>query len=284
MFSTLLPFLTVDQQTVAVIERLGKFKKLSKPGFDFKLPIFDQVVGRLSMRLKQLNVDVETKTKDNVFVRIVVSVQYQVNIDKIYEAFYKLTTPDSQINSFIFDVVRAEVPKLTLDEAFVNKDNIAIAIRDELSQIMSEFGYDIVKALVTDVDPDEKVKAAMNEINQQERLKVAAEQKGEAEKILRVKQAEAEAESMRLQGEGFAAQRKAILEGLKASLQDFQADIEGASIQEILNLVLSIQYYDTLKEVGARSNSNTIMIPHSNDVVSSFREAIASGNLLSKSK
>lgn len=231
-----LTFFTVDQQIIAIIERLGKFNRTADAGFHFKLPFIDVIKGSVSLRIQQLDVVVETKTHDNVFVKITVSVQYHVVPNKIYDAFYKLTDPSRQIESFVFDVIRAEVPKMSLDDAFEKKDNIAIAVKNELSDLMSDFGYDILKALVTNVDPDEKVKAAMNEINEQQRLRMAAQEKGEAEKILKVKNAEAEAESMQLQGQGIANQRKAIVEGLKNSIEDFQQSINGTSASDIMTL------------------------------------------------
>ena len=212
----------VDQQTVAIVERLGKYNRSATAGLNIKIPILEWVKGWLSLRIQQLDILIETKTKDNVFVKVTISVQYHVVADKIFDAFYKLTDARRQIESFVFDVIRAEVPKMTLDDVFEKKDNIAIAVKNELADMMSDFGYGILKALVTNIDPDEKVKIAMNEINEQQRLRMAAQEKGEAEKILIVKNAEAEAESMRLQGIGVANQRKAIIEGLKQSIQEFQ--------------------------------------------------------------
>lgn len=278
-------FFTVDQQTVAIIERFGKYNRVSTAGLNIKIPVIEWVKGRLSLRIQQLDVVIETKTKDNVFVKVTVSVQYNVAADKIYDAFYRLTDAKRQIESFVFDVIRAEVPKMTLDDVFEKKDNIAIAVRNELSDLMSDFGYSILKALVTNIDPDEKVKAAMNEINEQQRLRMAAQEKGEAEKILRVKNAEAEAESMKLQGMGVANQRKAIIDGLKQSIQEFQQGISGVSAGDVMGLVMMAQYYDTLKEVGARSKSNTILLPHSpgglKDMAAELREGVITGNLAS---
>ncbi len=229
---------TVSQQTVAIIERLGKFKRAATAGLNIKIPLLESIKGRLSLRIQQLDVVVETKTKDNVFIKITVSVQYHVVADKIFDAFYKLTDPQKQIESFVFDVIRAEVPKMLLDDVFEKKDNIAIAVKAELEGLMADFGYGIIKALVTNIDPDEKVKAAMNEINEQQRLRMAAQEKGEAEKILRVKNAEAEAESMRLQGMGVANQRKAIIDGLKQSIQAFQEGIQGVTAADVMGLVM----------------------------------------------
>lgn len=281
-------FFTVDQQTVAIIERLGKYNRVATAGLNFRIPFFEWIKGRLSLRIQQLDVFIETKTKDNVFVKVTVSVQYHVMPTKIYDAFYKLTDPTRQIESFVFDVIRAEVPKMTLDDVFEKKDNIAIAVKKELEGLMSDFGYDILKALVTNIDPDEKVKAAMNVINEQQRLRMAAQEKGEAEKILRVKHAEGEAESMKLQGIGVANQRKAIIDGLKQSILEFQQGISGVDAADVMGLVMMTQYYDTLKEIGANDKSNTILLPHSpgglKDLAEQLRDGIITGNLASGAK
>jgi regulator of protease activity HflC (stomatin/prohibitin superfamily) len=275
---------TVNQQIVALIERFGRFHKVSHAGLNIKIPFIDRISGRLSLRVRQLDVPIETKTNDNVFVKVGVSVQFHVLPEKVFDAFYKLNNPQLQIQSFVFDAVRAKVPKMTLDSVFENKDEIADYVKTELSEQMSEFGYIIIKALITDIDPDAKVKAAMNEINEQQRLREAAKQKGEAEKIMKVKIAEAEAESMRLNGQGIADQRKAIIEGLQTSVESFQKGIAGVSSMDVMNLVLITQYYDTLKEIGSKSNSNTILLPHKategiSDMASQFRESIITGSL-----
>ncbi|MBI5448473.1 MAG: SPFH domain-containing protein [Gammaproteobacteria bacterium] len=264
----------VDQETVAVVERLGKFNRAATAGLNFRLPFLEWVSGWLSLRIQQIDITIETKTKDNVFVKVEVSVQYHVVAEKIYDAFYRLTDPKKQIESFVFDVIRAEVPKLILDDVFEKKDSIAIAVKNELAELMSNFGYALVKALVTNIEPDEKVKAAMNEINEQQRLRMAAQEKGEAEKILIVKNAEAEAEGMRLQGLGVANQRKAIIDGLKQSIREFQAEMSEVSPSEIMNLVMMVQYYDTLKDIGSRDKSNTIFMPHSPSSVSDIAKQL----------
>lgn len=273
----------VQQQTVAIVARFGKFVHAATAGINVKIPFVDAIVGRMSLRVLQLDVPVETKTNDNVFIKLAISVQYRVKSDRIYDAFYRLSDPNAQITSFIFDVVRAQVPKLILDDVFEKKDNIAVAIKSELAEQMGEFGYDIIKALVTDIDPDAKVKAAMNEINEQQRLRMAAEQKGEAAKILRVKRAEAEAESLRLQGQGIAEQRKAIVEGLKNSIGEFQKSIPGTSASDVMNLVLVTQYYDALKEIGASNKSSTLLLPSTPDGTKAFaniiQESILSSNI-----
>ncbi len=279
-------FYTVTQQTNAVVERFGKFKKVARPGLGFKIPIVDQIAGRISLRVRQLDVKVETKTKDNVFVFVIVSVQYFVIPDKVVDAFYKLQNAEAQITSYVYDVVRARVPSITLDNVFETKDDIAQAVKLELEQIMDDFGYGIVKTLVTDIDPDANVKASMNQINAAQRLRVAAVEEAEAEKIRVVKAAEAEAESKALQGKGIADQRTAIVNGLKESVTEFQSDVSGTSAHDVMNLVLMTQYFDTLKDVGLSSNSNTVLIPHSpsgmNDISQQLRNAMITANEVNK--
>lgn len=254
---------TVKQQTAALVERFGKFKKVSPAGLNFKIPLIDHIAGRLSLRVQQLDVRVETKTKDNVFVFVVVSVQYHVLANKVVDAFYRLQNPQEQITAFVFDTVRARVPNTNLDELFQMKDDIANAVKTELDQVMDDFGYGILKALVTDIDPDSKVKISMNEINAAQRLRVAAVEQAEADKIRVVKAAEAEAESKALQGQGIANQRKAIIGGLRESVEDFSSSINGATPQDVMNLVMMTQYFDTIKDIGNSSKTNTILIPHS---------------------
>ncbi|HCM68675.1 MAG: protease [Candidatus Yanofskybacteria bacterium RIFCSPLOWO2_12_FULL_44_13b] len=271
-------FFTVGQQTAAVTQRFGKFVRVASSGLNFKTPWIDWVAGRINLRVQQLDVKVETKTEDNVFVQFVVSVQYFVMPEKVYEAFYKLDDPTKQITSFVFDVVRARVPGIKLDDVFQKKDEIADAVKGELAQVMDDFGYGIVKALVTDIDPDAKVKESMNEINAAQRLRMAAGEKGEADRILKVKAAEAEAQSKALQGKGIADQRKAIVDGLRESVAEFEKAVPGTSAQDVMQLVLMTQYFDTLKEIGASSQTNTILIPHSpgnlSDLTAQMRNAM----------
>ncbi|MDQ6985971.1 MAG: SPFH domain-containing protein [Candidatus Dojkabacteria bacterium] len=270
----------VEQQTVVVVERFGKFARMANAGLNFKIPFFERKAGRLSLRIQQLDVKAETKTKDNVFVHMTVSVQYFVNPEKVYDAFYKLDDPTKQINSYVFDVIRARVPRITIDLLFEEKEEIARAIKEELNETMENFGFIILNSLVTDIDPDQKVKLAMNEINAAERLKVAATEKAETAKIMKVKDAEADAESKALQGKGIADQRLAIVNGLKESVEEFQSGVQGTSAQEVMNLVLMTQYFDTLQSLGA--TSNTILIPHSpggiHDIMDQMRNAIIQAN------
>lgn len=274
LLSLVFTFFTVEQQTAGIVQRFGKFARVSRSGLNFKIPWLEWVAGRINLRVQQLDVKVETKTRDNVFVHVVVSVQYFVHPDKVYDAFYKLDDPEKQITSFVFDVVRAQVPGIDLDDVFAKKDDIANAVKNELTDMMDDFGYGIVKTLVTDIDPDAKVKESMNEINAAQRLRVAANEKGEAEKILKVKAAEAEAQSKALQGEGIANQRKAIVAGLRESVDQFQQSVPGATSQDVMNLILMTQYFDTLKEIGIASRMNTILIPHSPSSVKDLSEQI----------
>ena len=279
-------FFIVQQQTVAIVQRLGKFDRLAEAGLHIKVPFIEKIAGTVNLRVQQLDIEVETKTRDNVFVRVIVSVQYYVLADKVYDAFYKLDDPVNQIKAFVFDVVRARVPKIKLDDVFEKKDEIAGAVKNELSQVMDDFGYGIVKTLVTDIDPDAKVKEAMNEINAAQRMRAAATEKGEAEKIMQVKAAEADAEAKALSGRGVADQRQAIVEGLRESVDEFQRTVPGTSPQDVMNLILMTQYFDMLKDIGQSSKANTILLPHSPghvaDVSSQLRDAIITGNAASR--
>jgi len=278
-------FFIVRQQTVAIVERFGRFKTVAGAGLNLKMPFVDRVVGKPSLRIQQLDVEIETKTKDNVFIRCIVSVQYCILADKVTDAFYKLQNPQEQITAYVFDTVRARVPSIILDDVFEKKDDIAMAVKQELDTVMDDFGYEIIKTLVTDIDPDAKVKSSMNEINAAQRMREAAIQQAEAEKIRVVKAAEAEAESKALQGKGIADQRKAIIEGLRESVANFSSSVDGTKAQDVMNLVLMTQYFDTLKEVGLSGKSNTILIPHSpggmGDLSEQMRNAIRTGNEVS---
>lgn len=273
---------TVKQQTSAVIERLGKFHSIRRPGLHLKIPLLDRITGRVNLKIQQLDVLVETKTKDDVFVKMKVSVQYQILKDSIYEAFYKLESPTSQITSYVFDTVRAEVPKMKLDDVFVRKDDIAIAIRRELEEAMNTYGYGIIKALVTDIDPDHEVKQAMNRINAAEREKTAAEYEGEAERIRIVAKAKAEAESKRLQGQGIADQRREIAKGLEDSVEVLNQ--VGINSQEASALIVITQHYDTLQSMGENTNSNLILLPNAptaaSDMLSQMVTSFVAANQL----
>lgn len=265
---SLLTVFIVPQQNVVVIERLGKFKRVATAGLNFKIPFIDSIAGAVNLRVQQLDVVIETKTQDNVFVHIMVSVQYCISEDKIYEAFYKLVSPTKQIQAFVFDVVRAKVPTIILDDVFSKKDEIAIAVRKELSNILQSFGYTLLQALVTDIQPNENVKNAMNEINTAQRLRMAAHEKAEAEKIVRVKQAEGEAEANILHGKGIAGQRQAIIDGFKQSMEDLHGSTPYIKPEELMHMILMIQYFDVLREIGGDAKTNTIFLNHAPSSIS----------------
>ena len=283
-------FFIVKQQTAAIVERFGRFLSIRQSGLHIKIPLIDRVAGRLSLKIQQLDVIVETKTLDDVFVRLKISVQYKVIKEKVYEAFYKLDYPHEQITSYVFDVVRAEVPKMKLDDVFVKKDDIAIAVKTELNEAMMDYGYDIIKTLVTDIDPDAQVKEAMNRINASEREKIAAQFEGDAARILIVEKAKAEAESKRLQGQGIADQRREIARGLEESVEVLNK--VGINSQEASALIVVTQHYDTLQSIGGESNSNLILLPNSpqagsnmlNDMVASFTASNQIGEAMKNNK
>lgn len=265
------------QETADVLESCGKFSRIAYPGFNcLRFYICESRSGTISLRVQQLDVRCETKSRDNVFVHLVVAVQYQVSREHIYDAFYRLTNSNQQISSYVFDVVRATVPKLTLDEVFVEKEMIAAAVKDELTKAMSGFGFHIIGALVTDIDPAAKVKEAMNEINAAQRIRQAAFEKAEAQKVTIVKAAEAEAEAKYLQGQGIARQRIAIINGLQESVKDFSARI-AIEPKDVLEIMLMTQYFDTLRDIGAHGKSSTVFLPHTPggvaDISSQIRNA-----------
>lgn len=281
-------FFVVKQQSAAIVERFGKFLTIRQSGLHFKIPLIDRIAGRISLRILQLDVIVETKTKDDVFVKLKVSVQYKIIQEKVYEAFYKLDYPQDQITSYVFDVVRAVVPKMKLDDVFEKKNEIANAVKGELNDAMINYGYDIIKALVTDIDPDAEVKAAMNRINAAERKKVAAQYDGDAERILIVEKAKAEAESKRLQGQGIADQRREIARGLEESVDVLNK--VGINSQEASALIVVTQHYDTLQAIGGETNTNLILLPNSpqagsemlNNMVASFTASNQIGEAMKK--
>lgn len=283
-------FFVVKQQTAALIERFGRFVSVRHSGLQIKIPVIDRIAGRLSLKIQQLDVIVETKTKDDVFVKLKVSVQFKVIRDKVYDAFYKLDYPHDQITSYVFDVVRAEVPKMKLDDVFEKKDDIAIAVKTELNEAMLNYGYDIIKTLVTDIDPDQQVKSAMNRINASEREKVAAQYEGDAARILIVEKAKAEAESKRLQGQGIADQRREIARGLEESVEVLNK--VGINSQEASALIVVTQHYDTLQSIGEHVNSNLILLPNSpqagsdmlNNMVASFTASNQIGEAMKKAE
>src|ERR1700758_3457055 len=274
-------FFTVETAQVAIVQRLGKFARVAGPGLNWKTPYLETVVRRLSMKVQQFDVQVETKTQDNVFVQIPVSIQYKVIPEAVEAAYYKLSDPVKQIESMVYNVVLGHVPKMKLDDTFLNQADIATDLRNSLDASMREYGYSIVKVLISDIVPDQKVKAAMNDINAAQREREATVSRAETNKMLLVKQAEAEAESKRLQGEGIANQRKAIIAGLKDSVEDFAKTVPGSTPQDVMQLVLMTQYFDTLKEIAANDHSNAILIPHTpntlTDLFGQIRNALVTG-------
>mgnify|MGYP005621065423 FL=1 len=280
----------VTQQSAAVVERFGRFQSIRQSGLQIRIPLVDRIAGRLSLKIQQLDVIVETKTKDDVFVKLKVSVQYMVIKDKVYDAFYKLDYPHDQITSYVFDVVRAEVPKMRLDDVFERKDDVAIAVKSELNDAMINYGYDIIKTLVTDIDPDLQVKEAMNRINASEREKIAAQYEGDAARILIVEKAKAEAESKRLQGQGIADQRREIARGLEESVEVLNK--VGINSQEASALIVVTQHYDTLQSIGEETNSNLILLPNTpqagsdmlNNMVASFTASNQIGEAMKNNK
>ena len=288
IFAILSGIFVVKQQTAAIVERFGKFLGIRQSGLHIKIPLIDRIAGRVSLRILQLDVIVETKTKDDVFVKLKVSVQYKILVEKVFDAYYKLDFPQDQITSYVFDVVRAVVPKMKLDDVFEKKNEIANAVKGELNEAMINYGYDIIKALVTDIDPDAEVKTAMNKINAAERQKVAAQYEGDAARILIVEKAKAEAESKRLQGQGIADQRREIARGLEESVDVLNG--VGINSQEASALIVVTQHYDTLQSIGESTNSNLILLPNSpqagsdmlNNMVASFSASNQIGEEMKK--
>jgi regulator of protease activity HflC (stomatin/prohibitin superfamily) len=272
----------IPERQSYVIQRLGKYNRICYSGLNLKIPFIEIIASKENLRIQQLDVNVETKTLDNVFVDLKISVQYRVIKTKVYEAFYELEDPHGQVAAYIFDEVRAEVPKLKLDDVFSKKEDIAIAVRDNISEQMEKYGYKIVKTLITDITPDEVVKISMNKINAAMRDKEAAIQEAEAEKITIIKRAEAEADSKRLSGEGIAQQRLEIVRGFKESVEDFQKALQEVDPQEIMQFVLMTQYFDTLTAIGSNSTNNTIMVPHSPGGMKDFQQQIIEGTIIGK--
>ena len=271
----------VKQKTSVVIERLGKFQKVSRAGLHFKIPLIDSIAGNVNLRIRELPVEVETKTKDDVFVRVVVSVQFFVvdTSEGIANSFYKLNNAEHQIQSYVFDSIRSEVPMMELDAVFAEKDKIAISVKSELSETMKQFGFDFTKALVTDIDPDAKVKQSMNEINAAKRMKEAAKEEAAAAKIRVVAAAEADMESKRLAGEGIALQRIAIANGLKESVAEVKLAMEDhVTSQDVMNMLFMTQHYETVAKLS-ENNTSTIFMPYSPDNVGDLQMQIQSSLL-----
>ncbi|EFJ08723.1 hypothetical protein SELMODRAFT_269623 [Selaginella moellendorffii] len=273
----------VDQASVGILEKWGRFVRVLEPGFSCIVPCLGEfVAGTLSLKVQYLDVRCETKTKDNVFVSLDCSIQYRVVRGNADDAFYELQNPEQQIRSYVFDVIRASVPKLSLDDVFEQKSEIAKSVSEELEKVMSAYGYSIEQILIVDILPDAAVRRAMNEINAAQRMRMAAVEKGEAEKILQVKRAEGDAESKYLSGVGVARQRQAITDGLRESVLTFSQDVPGTSAKEVMEMVMVTQYFDTLKDIGASSKTSAVFIPHGpahvSDIAQQLRDGVLQAN------
>ena len=267
----------VKQQSVAIIERFGRYQKISESGIHMRAPFgIDKIAARVQLRLLQSEIVVETKTQDNVFVTMNVATQYRVNESNVKDAYYKLMRPESQIKSYIEDALRSSVPKLTLDELFEKKDEIALEVQKQVAEEMSTYGYIIVKTLITKVEPDAEVKQSMNEINAAQRKRVAAQELAEADKIKIVTAAEAEAEKDRLHGVGIAEQRKAIVDGLADSIKELKGANVDLTEEQIMSILLTNQYLDTLNNFADKEGNNTIFLPANPDGVENIRTQILS--------
>jgi len=264
---------TISTAEVGVIETWGKFNRMAQPGLGFIICPMEQLVGRLSFRVQQIDVRVETKTLDNVFLTAVVSVQYQVLRENVFEAYYALTNPVQQITAHVYDVMRATLPTLELDAAFEAKEELATSVKAALSDSFTSYGYQILQTLITDLDPDQRVKNAMNEINSSKRLKYAVAERAEGDKILQVKSAEAGAEALYLSGVGVSRQRKAIVDGLRASVVDFSGDTS-ANTKDVMDLLLLTQYFDMISSVGQASNCRTTFVPSSRSMGDELRTSL----------
>jgi regulator of protease activity HflC (stomatin/prohibitin superfamily) len=253
---------TVEQQTRAIVERFGRFNKIAGPGLNFKVPLVDSISGRITHRVRELEITVESKTKDDVFVDLLIAVQFLVDEtdEATKAAHYKLMNPQQQISSYVFDTVRALVPEMPIDHVFSEKEKIALAVKERLQDIMEEYGYTIRQALVNDIQPDAEVKKAMNKVNASARLKEAAKNEAEAQKIRVIAEAEAEARAKELQGVGIARQRLAIARGLKESVE--ACSEAGISPSEATQMVLLTQHYDTVTAVGSHSKATVMMVPY----------------------
>jgi len=264
---------TISTAEVGVIEKWGKFNRLAQPGLGLVICPMEQLVGRLSFRVQQIDVRVETKTLDNVFLTAVVSVQYQVLKENVFEAYYALTNPQQQITAHVYDVMRATLPTLELDAAFEAKEELASSVKNALSESFTSYGYQILQTLITDLDPDQRVKNAMNEINSSKRLKFAVAERAEGDKILQVKSAEAGAEALYLSGVGVSRQRKAIVDGLRSSIVEFSGNT-AASPKDVMDLLLLTQYFDMLRDVGSSKHCRTTFIPTSRNTADQMRTSL----------
>jgi regulator of protease activity HflC (stomatin/prohibitin superfamily) len=260
-------FFTIQTQQAALIQRFGKFLRVATAGLNFKIPWIDSIVALVDLRIQQFSAIIETKTKDNVFVKIPVNVQYFIIPESVENAFYKLSNPKAQIESYVYNVILGHVPGMILDDVFLKQSEIAVDVKTQLEASMRPFGYGISKVLITDVIPDDRVKASMNSINAALRDQEAAKAQGEAKRILMVAQAEAEKQAKVLQGEGIAGEREAVAKGLQKSILEIKDAVPGVSETDVLAILALTQHYDTLKAIGASDHTNTILVPHTPDAV-----------------
>eukprot|EP01002_Notosolenus_urceolatus_P004500 NODE_2189_length_1178_cov_17.618246_g1814_i0.p1 GENE.NODE_2189_length_1178_cov_17.618246_g1814_i0~~NODE_2189_length_1178_cov_17.618246_g1814_i0.p1 ORF type:complete len:314 (+),score=79.36 NODE_2189_length_1178_cov_17.618246_g1814_i0:58-999(+) len=274
MFATC-GIICVQQSNIGIVETCGKFNSVKEPGCHCIAPFcISNVAGELSLRVQQLDVQVETRTRDSVFIHITVSVQYKVIPECCYNAFYRLSNPTDQLQKLVYNHIRAQIPNYILDDVFTAKDEIAKSLKEDLDRDMADYGYQIQQTLIIDIEPNKLVKESMNEINANQRKRVAAVDKAEAEKIAVVKAAEAEAESKRLSGVGLAEQRKAVIAGLRDSIKDFTDTNSQVSDMQVMELLLMNQYFDTLKDLANGSRSSTVFVPHSPGVVGSMGDQV----------
>jgi regulator of protease activity HflC (stomatin/prohibitin superfamily) len=280
-------FFTIQTQQAAVIQRFGKFLHVANAGLNFKAPWIDNIVAMVDLRIQQFSAIIETKTKDNVFVKIPVNVQYFIIPDGVENAYYKLSNPKAQIESYVYNVILGHVPGMNLDDVFLKQSEIAVDVKTQLEASMQPFGYGISKVLITDVIPDDRVKASMNSINAALRDQEAAKAQGEAKRILMVAQAEAEKQAKILQGEGIAGEREAVAKGLQKSILEIRDAVPGVSETDVLAILALTQHYDTLKAIGASDHTNTILVPHTPDAVgalmSQLRNTFAVGSVMGQS-
>jgi len=280
-------FFTIQTQQAAVIQRFGKFLRVANAGLNFKAPWIDNINAMVDLRIQQFSAIIETKTKDNVFVKIPVNVQYFIIPDGVENAFYKLSNPKAQIESYVYNVILGHVPGMILDDVFLKQSEIAVDVKTQLEASMQPFGYGISKVLITDVIPDDRVKASMNSINAALRDQEAAKAQGEAKRILMVAQAEAEKQAKILQGEGIAGEREAVAKGLQKSILEIKDAVPGVSETDVLAILALTQHYDTLKAIGASDHTNTILVPHTPDAVgalmSQLRNTFAVGSVMGQS-
>ncbi|KEG07108.1 hypersensitive-induced response protein 1-like [Trypanosoma grayi] len=250
---------TVGQSEVAVLETCGRFNTIAGPGCHCVLP-WTYKAGTLSMRLREHHFMIRSKTKDNVFVTLKLTINVQVVPDRVDAAFYGLEEPLSIIQSYVENSVEAKIPLYNLEALFIERGTISQQLKNETDAIMEVYGWDIVSALITEIDPGDEMTEAINSIQKYQRLRVAAVDEAETKKMQRVRAAEALCESRRLAGQGLAEQRKAIVAGLRKSVEVMRHDANGLNNEDVLNLLLINQYYDTMKSVAENSGGSLLII------------------------